>query len=359
MNNKDKPDVPDPGKKEKAQRPSKDDRRRARAFIISALTAGGVFQMNTWQVQAHGNRSTHSVVAFQNPYFSPNDYVMLRQTSRAPNSPQTAELVQLTAQMHDIEQSARQSGEYARLKARKQALEQELVSKANASPILHFVHDNDVAGAVASIEGQGWTESVLNEYLWGMLDAAYLNHSSDQFTASDLKGFMALARPAAAYIDKTLAALPQGTASPQELGAKAQMAEILHNIASFTALPTHMPADDLAFGRAAALKGLQLRIDMNQPLETMRANLMVGQHYQKANQLKEAEHYFRVALEQATALKNQPEVAMAANSLASVLKASNPAEAARLKQQARRLIQGHSGQSSTVDALRVQLAAGE
>lgn len=37
-------------------------RRRVRALIIGSLAAGGAFQLNGWQAQAHGNRSSHSSV---------------------------------------------------------------------------------------------------------------------------------------------------------------------------------------------------------------------------------------------------------------------------------------------------------
>ena len=57
----------------------KGDVRWRKALILGALTGGGVFQMNSWQAQACGNRSSHRVAIFQTPYFSPNDYVLMRQ----------------------------------------------------------------------------------------------------------------------------------------------------------------------------------------------------------------------------------------------------------------------------------------
>jgi hypothetical protein len=34
-------------------------KRRLRALIIGTVAAGGAFQLNGWQAQAHGNRSSH------------------------------------------------------------------------------------------------------------------------------------------------------------------------------------------------------------------------------------------------------------------------------------------------------------
>src|ERR1700738_4665087 len=73
--------------------------RRAKALIVSALTAGGVFQINTWQVQAHGNRSSHTATKFQQAYFSPEDYLVMRQSLTAPNAAVTGELAQLTSSL--------------------------------------------------------------------------------------------------------------------------------------------------------------------------------------------------------------------------------------------------------------------
>jgi len=37
-------------------------RRRVRALILGSLATGGAFQLNSWQAQAHGNRSTKNNV---------------------------------------------------------------------------------------------------------------------------------------------------------------------------------------------------------------------------------------------------------------------------------------------------------
>jgi ferric-dicitrate binding protein FerR (iron transport regulator) len=39
-----------------------DRRRRVRALILGSLATGGAFQLNSWQAQAHGNRSTKNEV---------------------------------------------------------------------------------------------------------------------------------------------------------------------------------------------------------------------------------------------------------------------------------------------------------
>jgi len=41
---------------------AKERRRRVRALILGSLATGGAFQLNSWQAQAHGNRSTKNEV---------------------------------------------------------------------------------------------------------------------------------------------------------------------------------------------------------------------------------------------------------------------------------------------------------
>lgn len=40
-------------------------KRRLRALIIGTVAAGGAFQLNGWQAQAHGNRSSHAATSMR------------------------------------------------------------------------------------------------------------------------------------------------------------------------------------------------------------------------------------------------------------------------------------------------------
>jgi hypothetical protein len=40
-------------------------KRRLRGLVLGAMAAGGAFQLNGWQAQAHGNRSSHSVTSLR------------------------------------------------------------------------------------------------------------------------------------------------------------------------------------------------------------------------------------------------------------------------------------------------------
>jgi hypothetical protein len=47
-------------------------RQRVRALIIGSLAAGGAFQLNGWMAQAHGNRSSKSMIGeFPDVVFTP------------------------------------------------------------------------------------------------------------------------------------------------------------------------------------------------------------------------------------------------------------------------------------------------
>jgi uncharacterized protein HemX len=156
--------------------------RRAKALILGALSAGGVFQMGTWQVQAHGNRSSHTATKFQQAYFSPDDYLVMRQSLSAPNAAVTSELMQLTSSLTKAQknQNFAASDQTVKMKERKTVIETELRAQSDSMKALRFVQQGDAMGAVASIEGQGEADAVLTGYIWALLDVAYLCSAKDQ-----------------------------------------------------------------------------------------------------------------------------------------------------------------------------------
>jgi len=333
------------------------DPRRRKALILGALTAGGVFQMNSWQAQACGNRSSHCVATFQTPYFSPNDYVLMRQTLTAPDANQTRELADVTANLNTLRSRASVAADAntQELASRKTALENDLKLRASSARALDFIRQGDTAGAVAAIEGQGWPDRVLGEYLWAFLDIAYLNGQGT--SDGNVKNFVAIAKPALAYCDKLLTALEAQPSTVQNRAAKERIAEIEHNVASFTILPATVSAEDLQMATTAAERALKIRTELAQPPQVMRAKWMVGQCYLKAGKLADAQRQFQQSLAEATKLKDGSGIAWSKYSLALAMKTSNPAQATRYQSDARQFAENFRGKDSTVDFLKIELAA--
>jgi hypothetical protein len=340
-----------------------------RALIISALAAGGVFQMNSWQIQAHGNRSSHSALAFQSPSISPDDYVLMRQVLTGPRTGDTDQLTQLSIQLKALggaNNIAAMTESHQKLLGQKRAIEQKLGIPSTTRQVIRFLRQGDTDAAVAAIEGQGWPERVLQDYQWTLLDIAYLDEGDGQkFTANQQKDFLAIAKPAASYVDKVLAVTSGHTLTTPELASKERVAEILHNIASFIVLMDNVDGATLDFGQQAAERALKVRMELNKPDTIMRANWMVAQYHIRANRTEQAVKYLTTSLQQAEQLKDVPGIAWAKYSLANALRGSksaasavntkNNAQAAKLDTEVKQIVSQFKGQDTTMDFLRIQL----
>lgn len=336
----------------------RDNRNKMRALIVGALAAGGVFQINNWQTQAHGNRSSHSATTVQNLYISPDDYVLLRETLTAPNLSETSELAQLTAQLHSLQQrgaAVTQTSEFQRLSANKTALEKKIGTPKSARQVLQFLSQGDVDGAIAAIEGEGWTERVLGQYMITLLDIAYLDGRDNQLSPARQKNFVTIAKPAFAYSEKVLGAVKGPRLTLQETASKERVAEILHNIASFIVLMNSIDDSEVRLGQTAAELALKTRIELKQPREIMRAHWMVAQYHIRANRTEQALGSLRTALRQAETLKDTPGIAWAKFSMSKALKQSRPQRAMALEAETRALVKAFQGKDTTIDFLRLEL----
>ncbi|WP_316235391.1 MULTISPECIES: hypothetical protein [unclassified Bradyrhizobium] len=69
-----------------------DVRRRAlRALILGSIAAGGAYQLNGWQSQAHGNRSSGAVQSIRTPVLSDVEVKKLLSEPKAPGEAKTPE----------------------------------------------------------------------------------------------------------------------------------------------------------------------------------------------------------------------------------------------------------------------------
>jgi hypothetical protein len=367
-------------KSKRAQSPSTEarvvdssaNRAKMRALVISALAAGGVFQMNSWQIQAHGNRSSHSSPTLDIITISPDDYVLLRQTLTGPRTADTDALAKLSAQLRTLSAAGNQAmmaESYQKLLSQKRDLEKKLGIPSTTRQVIQFLRQGDTDGAIAAIEGQGWLERVLQDYQWTLLDIAYLDDGYGQkFTPEQQKDFLAIAKPAVSYGKKVLDITKGSALTPPELASKDRVAEILHNIASFIVLNENADADALQFGQQASELALHVRTELNQPATISRANWMVAQYHIRANRTDEALNYLNTALRQAQRLNDRPGIAWIKYSTAIALRQSKPqgpratrliqknnSQAAMLEADVRQTVSQFKGSDTTIDFLRIEL----
>lgn len=312
--------------------------RHLRNLIIGALSAGGVFQLNSWQAQACGNRSSHSVSSVQHPVLGPDDYVLMRQSLTAPNSPDTAKLATLNAQvqMKSVQGfDVLRSGEFASLVASQKQLQRELQLEPLSEQVLAFLKKGDIPGAVATIEGSGEPDHVLENYTWVLLDLANLDYNGKTQMSTHHEQFATISKAASSYAERVLKAMPSTNLSPVDIALKVRAAEVFHNIASFM-IPDqgNISSQDKQLGLNAALEALQIREELHQPNETMIANWMVGKYYYREGDLKQAKQYLTASIEEATRLKSLEGLAWGKVYLARVVQGEDPSEAKSLMKQA-------------------------
>jgi hypothetical protein len=329
-----------------------ESRKQSKAVIISALAAGGIFQLNGWQVQAHGNRSSHVDTGLQNAVFSPQDYLVMRQRATAPSARETAQLALVTEQIRNARgTTATASNEYQTLLGVKANLGSEMRSRLIVHQSLNFAREGDFDAAIATIEGNGSPELVLTEYLWVLLDIAYLG-DGDALTGDQMKEFVAVSKSAISFSNEVLETLPAEGMTPSQVAAKERIAEIFHNIASFTLPDDGMVSDeDMQMGREAAERALGLRQELRQQAETMRANWMVGKHHVRAGMIESARQYLTTSIEQATVLGDDAGIAWGKAYLA---KTYSDATAAALENEARQIVEKVKD-DPTIDFLRLEL----
>jgi len=325
-------------------------RSRQRKVIISALAAGGVFQLNGWQVQAHGNRSTLSA----SPVFRPIDPgpLFVRPIFTAPSLQLFAQLDQVSEELRSLDRTHPTlvgSPEHRKLVDIKASLAKKVDHQPSAGEAFKLLPAGDTVAAVASIEGLATPEGVVGEYYWTLMDVAYLGRERETMSQ-----FTSLAKPAMDYAQKTLASTPADAPANREL--RTQVAQLYHHIASFTVPDDGAAnANDLKLGRESAERALKLRQEMGSQHDVMVAEWMAGNHARRAADSKAAEQHLRAAAELAVALDDKAAQAWSYSYLAKALSGSKPSEAKSFEQRALLTAEAAAGKDATVDFLRIRM----
>jgi hypothetical protein len=329
-------------------------RRRQRSVIISALAAGGVFQLNGWQVQAHGNRSTLSASPIYRSFNPLNVSALNTSGINVSNIRVLADLGQVSEELRNFGKShpgAVKSPEYRKMVEIKTTLAKQVNQRPPTGESFKLVRAGDTPAAVAIIEGAGRADQALGDYHWTLLDIANLGREHDT-----VGQFTALAKPAMDYTAKVLAGHKPGELSQEDRELRQQAAQLYHQIASFT-VPNDGAAsgDDLKLGREASDRALALRREVGTKREIMTAEWMAGNHARRAGDSKAAELHLHEAASLAVALDDKAALAWSYNYLAKALATSKPTEAKSFEQKALAAAEAGAGSDVTLDFLRTEM----
>ena len=305
--------TPDAGNSEEAVA----RRKRMRTLVLGTLAASGAFQLNGWQAQAHGNRSSHSVTALRSDLFLPQDYVTFRQQLTAPDAKDTVVLSRFASKLEDMrvqmlsgEKDARMEADFNALQKTADNLEGKLQLRETSRQALDLINKGDIDAAVAIIEGEGEPDRVTYEYLWTITDIAYLGRKDTQLTDANLPQLTALSARAMNYLAKLREMMPKSDHTHYETAILTRAAEIYHNIASYLIPDIGEPtAKGLQLGYEAAVKARELRSDLGQPIETVIADWVLGNYEARRGHIEEAVSIHKRAMAQAERLGNPVQVA--------------------------------------------------
>jgi hypothetical protein len=340
----------------------KRERQRKRALILSALTAGGIFQMNSWQVQAHGNRSSHSVLAAAAAFFSPSDFVLMREEFAGDTSSSLTQLAQVSGQINTLFSMGLPIPNALRSQ-RENLIKSIGLVRPQTTEVLNFLQSGDTAGAIAAIEGEGFPERVLSSYKWVLLDIGNLGIDINiTLPVTHKTDFVAIAGPAVAYCQTILPQIiaSNGSSALTQVG-EVEVAEILHDIASYILVPgtTPISSSDLQLGMLAANLALQIRTNLQQPPELLRAEWMVAQYQILSGNISAAVQNLTSVLNSAQQLNDVPLEAWTLYSRSQALRQSQPGQASQDLAQAQQIVNGFpKNQDTTIEFLRVIFAAG-
>ncbi|RMB12357.1 hypothetical protein [Eilatimonas milleporae] len=281
-----------------------------RRLIIGTLAAGGAFQLNGWQAQAHGNRSSHDLAALRSDLFMPSDYVAFRQQMTAPTAPETVALMRLYRDRANL--GTRDGEKMASLQRDTRAFEDSLRLRETSRQAMLLVKAGKTDAAVAAIEGEGHPEKVAFEYLWTITDIVYLNQQGNDLTNENERELLAISKAAMAFNERTLKSLGAKDNTVLDEALMLRIAEIYHNIASYM-IPDIGEMSDraLKMGYQAAKMGLETRQMMtsDQAKEIMIAKWTLARYEGLRGRTERATDLYNQSIREAEALKDEAGVA--------------------------------------------------
>ena len=296
-------------------------RKRVRTLILGTLAASGAFQLNGWQAQAHGNRSSHSASALRSDLFLPQDYITFRQQLTAPTAEETLVLSRLSTRMTTLRSSPGMSrsktSEMRTLQRQIDTIADKLRLRETSRQTLEFIQQGDMDAAVAVIEGEGDPERVSYEYLWTITDLAYSGSKGNQLTSEPLAALTALSKRAMQYVDGARTKFPSRDRTDMERAVLVRMAEIYHNIASYMVPDVGQPTPEgLKLGYEAAQKAHALRVELDQSTEALIGMWTVANYEALMGNHDKATALHKEALAKAQAMNDPVQAAWNTYSLA-------------------------------------------
>lgn len=318
--------------------PSRESQRR---ITVSLLATSVALTLSNWDAMAHGNRSSHkSAAGFS---WAPDRYILMRQELEDPQNPDTRSLRDLYNRLDNLSvpgATPTDPAEPQQIRDKIKSLEDKLRLTPLSGQVFILSKQGDTAGVAALLEGSGNTEAVLDAYNWTLLDIARRNDQGLLTTDTDLDAVVTVSHSARTYVERLQTSLTKNKEYPDRMVVQSKVAALLHNIGSLTIPDIGQPTQaSLTVGRDAAKAELKLREELGDPLDTLRAQLVVGQQLTKSGDLEQASSVLTRAKLDADKLGHKSLQAFSRAYLADLADArKNPDAASRLRFESRSLL---------------------
>lgn len=324
-------------------------------LVIGALVAGTAIDMTSGSVYAHGNRSSHGLAA--RVTLGPDDYILMREAILAPNAETTKLLNEATntiSQLQESDPNFDQNPEYLAANATKSRIESELSFRPLTKEVVMFLEMGDLDAAVATVEGVGSVDQVLEAYRWTMLDLANTKTDLQDITKPPkrLNEIMGIAQHATNYCANALEEAKSERNEPRAYTIRTKVAEIFHNIGSLTHPSSsidEVPLEHRKIGKKCAEHALEIRESLGQLKEITRAKVLLGDVRVGEGRKLEAIALFSEAVTESRANAEKDQEAIGLAKVAGLI-ANENVDAARA-----RLLEARELYDSLPDSIRLDL----
>ncbi len=311
---------------------------------VTMLATSVVLSLSNWDAMAHGNRSSHkSAAGFA---WAPDRYVLMRQELEDPLNPDTKALRELYGRLDaaQLPGAVVDGNSLAQLRTNIKTLEDKLRLSPMSRQVFELSSRGDVPGVASILEGGGNTEAILDSYNWALLDIARRSDQGLLTTDADLPAVVTVARSARDYAARLQAEINRSGEYPDRKLMLGKLATLLHNVATMT-IPDigNASPESLAVGKDAAESALKIRQTLNEPLDIVRAKLVLGQHLSRKGETAAASRILNEARTEADRVGHKSLQAFSRAYLADVAEVrKNSALARRLRDESLRLVQGEA-----------------
>lgn len=330
-----------------ADAPTSKKNTAVKKLVIGTLAATASVPLTSWDAMAHGNRSSHAAAMYRS--WSPDAYTLMRQELTMPNADVTQRLRSMYDELEAFErkldpEAVREDPRAIQMREAIRTLENSVRVSPLTRQIIGFAEERDLDAITASLTAVGTAEDVLDNSVWVLLDIGHQNDRGVLSTDESSAEYGVVAKAVLQFAIDRLDELERETGNPFVNVQKVKVANVLHNITSFSLPDIGEPSEEaLAVARRAMLLQLALRKELGQDVEFVRALNLAGRLFAATDEASSANRYLDEAESLASEIGFRAGLAYNKAYRAELVERTDPTAAALLRYEARVLAESVRG----------------